>query len=271
MIASEIARTKNRAARHLRAWPLVVGVVAGTCSCNSSSSGTPPSNDAATPQEETAPSLANTPNLILNPGAELGPGTDGSTVPTSVPDWTTTGDANVIEYGSSGGFPDVSDGGSDAAPPDEGTNFFAGGPNDPISTFTQQISLAAYATDIAKGNVTFTLDGWLGGYSSQGDDALVTVYFLDSASASVLGAAADGGESDDGGDAGLPPDVLASASIGPVTAAERNDNTGFLFQTTTGPVPTGTVAAEVQIVMTRYDGANNDGYADNLSLTLGGN
>lgn len=223
--------------------------------------------DAMSP--ETSTSLPTTPNLILNPGAELGPGTDGTVPPTSVPDWTTTGEANVVLYGSSGGFPDVSDAGS---PPNEGTKFFGGGPNDTVSTFTQTISLASYTTAIAQGHVSFTLSGWLGGFSSQDDDAALTVYWLDAADASVVGAAGDAGvPGADGGDAGLPPGALASATIGPVTPSQRSEATSLVSRTTTGTVPPGAVAAEVQLVMTRFEGTNNDGFADDLSLTLMGN
>jgi hypothetical protein len=246
--------------------------------------GATPENEAAapdaTPQEagtgsapdamspETSTSFPTTPNLILNPGAELGPGTDGTVPPTSVPDWNTTGEANVVLYGSSGGFPGV----SDAGPPTEGMNFFGGGPNDTVSTFTQTISLASYTADIAQGHVSFTVSGWLGGFSSQDDNAVLTLYWLDAADASVVGAAGDAGAvSADGGDASLPPGALASATIGPVTPSQRSEATGFVLQTTTGTVPSGTVAVEVQLVMTRYDGTNNDGFADDLSLTLTGN
>jgi hypothetical protein len=67
----------------------------------------------------------------------------------------------------------------------------------------------------------------------------------------------------------LPAGVLGSASIGPVTSADRSGATGLLPVSGTGTVPVGTVAIEVQLVMTRYDGAYNDGYADDLSFTVG--
>jgi hypothetical protein len=234
------------------------------CSCNSSSSST---SDSGAP--EGGSGGLSTDNLIQNPGAEDSMGsTDGSLVTTPIPDWTTTGEGNVIQYGASGGFPATTDPG----PTDRGNNFFGGGPNDAISTFTQTIDLTTYSADIAKGGVTFSLSAYLGGYSDQTDDAAVTIYFLDSTSLDVLGAAADGGDEagDDGGDASvvLPAGVLGTATVGPVTAAQRMDDTGLLPVSTTGAVPVGTMAVEVQMVMTRYDGSNNDGYADDLSLTL---
>jgi hypothetical protein len=231
------------------------------CSCSSSSSTTP---DSGAP--EGGSGGLSTDNLIQNAGAEASMGsTDGTLVTAPIPDWTTTGEGNVVQYGASGGFPATTDPG----PTDRGTNFFGGGPNDALSTFTQTIDLTTYSADIAKGNVTYSLSAYLGGYSSQDDDAVVTIYFLDSTSLEVLGAAADGGdEAGDDASVVLPAGVLGTASIGPVTAAQRMDDTGLLPVSTTGAVPSGTLAVEVQMVMTRYDGSNNDGYADDLSLTL---
>jgi len=240
-----------------RSFPLVLLAAASVNACGSSSSNTPPGPSA---------------NLILNPGAEAGMGTDGTSVATSIPDWTTTGEANVVQYGSSS-FPATTDPG----PPDEGMNFFTGGPDDAVSTFTQDIDLSAYASDIAKGSETFTLSAYLGGYSDQDDDATLTVYFLDAANVVVVGAAGDGGEDagEDGGEDGgedagivLPAGVLGSASIGPVTSADRSSATGLLPVSATGTIPVGTMAIELQLVMIRYDGAYNDGYADDLSFTV---
>jgi hypothetical protein len=211
-----------------------------------------------------APSLPTTANLILNPGAEASTGsTDGSLVQGPIPDWETSGEANVIQYGASGGFPQPTDPG----PTDRGMNFFGGGPEDPLSIFTQTIDLSSYRAFIADGNVSFTLSAYLGGYSSQDDDAVLTVLFLGAEDGGVPDDAA--AFTDDGGVVTVGSSVLGSVTIGPVTAAERQDQTGLLPVMTTGSVPVGTVAAEVQLVMTRYEGSNDDGYADNLSLTIG--
>jgi hypothetical protein len=211
-----------------------------------------------------ASSLATTANLILNPGAELSTGsTDGTLVTGPIPDWDTSGEANVVQYGASGGFPQSTDPG----PTDRGTNFFTGGPSDPLSIFTQRIDLTPYAAFISQGNVTFTLSAYLGGYSTQDDDATLTVLFLGTEDGGVP----DDAEAvnDDGGVITAGSNVLGSATIGPATSADRAGATGLLPEMTTGAVPAGTVAVEVQLVMTRYEGSYNDGYADNLSLTIG--
>src|SRR5258707_7361945 len=64
-------------------------------------------------------------NLITNGDAEAGIGsTDGSVV--TIPGWDRIGNfGTVVQYGSPGGFPDLSSPG----PHDRGGNFFAGGPD----------------------------------------------------------------------------------------------------------------------------------------------
>ena len=196
-------------------------------------------------------------NLLVNGNAEAAAGSnDGSVVATSIPGWTTTGEANVLTYGAAGGYPATTDPG----PTDRGLNFFAGGPDDTTSTFTQTVDLSAYETAIALGHVTLTVSGYLGGYSSQDDNAVLTITFLG-------GLVTDGGLAADGGPANV---TLGTASIGPVLAADRGSVTGLIFKTATAAVPVGTTSVEAELVMTRLEGTANDGYADNLSVTLAG-
>jgi hypothetical protein len=115
------------------------------------------------------------------------------------------------------------------------------------SSLTQTIDVSQYATAIDTGAVSYTLDGWLGGYSSQDDNSVLTVTFQ------------DGG----GG-------TLAMGHIGPVLAVDRQDATGLLERTAVGAVPFGTRTLTVVLAMTRQEGTANDGYADNLSLTFTG-
>jgi hypothetical protein len=118
---------------------------------------------------------------------------------------------------------------------------------DAISTLTQTISLASYSTRIDTGTVTFALQGYLGGYESQEDNAVLTVSFRN----------ASGTE-------------LATATIGPVTSADRSATTGLLFRSTSASLPVGARSAVVTLTLTRLEGTANDGYADNLSLALTG-
>jgi hypothetical protein len=180
----------------------------------------------------------------VNGDAESGTGSsDGSVVVSSIPGWTTTGEANVVQYGASGGYPASTDPG----PSDRATNFFAGGPNDATSTFTQTIDLSAYATQIDSGAIGYLLSAYLGGYSTQDDNASLAITFFGA------------------GDAGT---ALGTGSIGPVLAADRGSVTGLFSRTGTGSVPVGTRSVQVVLTMTRVEGTANDGYADDLSLRL---
>ncbi|HYA45905.1 MAG TPA: hypothetical protein VED59_09865, partial [Acidimicrobiales bacterium] len=128
-------------------------------------------------------------------------------------------------------------------PPNRGMNYFYGGPAAAISTGTQVITVPTGG--IATGRVGYVLSGWLGGYSDQGDDATLMASF----------------EGPDGS-------VLTKAQIGPVTQAQRNGISEFLFRQSSGPVPAGTQKVSVELLMPRYNGSDNDGLADNLSLAF---
>jgi hypothetical protein len=180
-------------------------------------------------------------NLINNPGAEVGPGAQSDTV-VNVPGWTRTeGSFTAASYAWSGG--DLS--AKTPGPPNRGNNYFYGGPDAAVSVGTQTISLAAGATVIDGGALTATLDGWLGGYAGQEDDAALSVIFRSASG-----------------------QKLRTLVIGPVTAAERNNVSGLVRRSATTDVPVGTTSAVVFLVMTRYSGSDNDGLADNLSLVL---
>ncbi len=183
------------------------------------------------------------PNLIVNGNAEAGPGsTDGSTFPVpNAPGWTVVGNFIVNQYNIAGGFPLSTDPGS----PTRASNYFAGGNANASSSATQSINVTAGAATIDAGTATYNLSGWLGGFSSQDDQALLTVTFRNAGAASI-----------------------GSASIGPVTAADRANATGMLLRAAGGAVPVGTRTIDVVLQMTRLSGSYNDGYADDLSLVL---
>jgi hypothetical protein len=179
-----------------------------------------------------------TTNLIVNGDAEASPGGEGTPSPT-VPGWTTLeGAAAVIRYGVTG-YPSRRSPG----PSDRAANFFSGG-NSPRTRLQQTITLPQTAA-IDAGSATFTLAGWLGGYSTQDDGVRLSVEFL--------------------GASGPP---LGLAVLGPVSAGERNRKTGLWERKTTGVVPPGSRQARVLLLFTRDGGTSNDGYADSLTLTF---
>ena len=179
-------------------------------------------------------------NLILNPGADAAKGTASDSV-VKVPHWKGTHGFTAATYawGSSGG--DLSK--TSPGPKNRGANYFYGGPESAVSTGTQEISVAAGG--IATGKVDYTLAGWLGGYSSQGDHAVLYLTFQN-AKGKAIGIYA----------------------IGPVTEAQRGGVSKLLFRHRAGVVPAGTRELRVELVMTRESGSDNDGLADSLSLVF---
>lgn len=155
--------------------------------------------------------------------------------------WARTGAPTVVCWATGGGFPSNSDPG----PPNRALGFAAGGDGAAVSTLTQTPSLANLSVPIDAGTATFNMGAYLGGYLSQGDNATMSVTWRDGA----------------GG-------ALGSATIGPVTAADRGNATGLLLRRTNGSVPVGTRSALIVITLTRLSGTYNDGYVDAATLKI---
>jgi hypothetical protein len=182
-------------------------------------------------------------NLLVDPGAESAAicsptGEDGMTVP----GWTiTSGEPDVVCYGAAGGFPTA----ATTGPANRGTGFFTGGATG-SSGLSQNVDVSAAAATIDGGGVGYDLSGWLGGYGAQLDRVGVTATFRNAAGAS-----------------------LGSTAIGPVSSIDRGLTTELLQRTSTGTLPVGTRSVQVDLAFTWTAGNTTDGYADNLSLTLG--
>ena len=186
-------------------------------------------------------------NLIANPGAEdytaataLGaPSGDTMTLadcwssdsPLPAPDGTQESNAST--------YPGVT-----------GSRDFYGGANPSTVAINGVTTVGTQLIDVGALNPTgqyFKLSGALGGYSSQGDYATATATWED-----VNGA------------------TLGAAVLGPVTAAQRSSTSELLARTWYGTVPAGTERVLITISTTGVGaGANLDGQADNLSLTIG--
>ena len=193
---------------------------------------------AAAPAEGAVP----TGNLLVNPGAEAGPGATDSVAQPAVPGWTVESTFTAVQYGTSG-FPTV----ADATALGGGVNFFAGGPGGATSAATQAVDVSGAAAEIDAGKVAATLSALLGGYSGQTDHAAVTATFLNAAGALAGGAVA------------LPT----------VTSTDRNLTTSLIARTASAALPAGTRQVLVRIDAIRDEGSYNDGYVDNVSLVLG--
>ena len=208
--------------------------------------------------------LVMSPNLLVNPGAEVGdPSLSGFSAVT-IPGWTVTGTPTVIRYGTprnswpiglSFPMPDLppfmSFPKADSGPPDGGAQFFGGG-NVATSTLTQTVDLSAAAGEIDSGTVAYTLNGWLGGYLLDPSAAAVKVDFLDSNRA-----------------------YLGTTSIGPVGVLQRLFQTGLRERETSGVLPQGTRYAQVVLTLREsnpvkigFSADYNAAFADDLSFTI---
>jgi hypothetical protein len=179
-------------------------------------------------------------NLLVNPGAEAGPGAADSSTQLPLPGWTVESTFTAVKYGTSG-FPTL----ADSTALGGGVNFFAGG-NSLASAATQVVDLSGAAAEIDAGKVTATLSALLGGFATQTDRATVTATFL----------TPEGNQS-------------GSVTLPAVAPADRNSVTALVARTASGPVPLGTRRVSVRIDATRDEGSYNDGYIDNVSLVLG--
>ncbi|MGB0972564.1 MAG: alkaline phosphatase family protein, partial [Mycobacterium sp.] len=207
---------------------------------------------------------AQSPNLLVNPGAEEGDASPSGNSAVAVPGWTWKGTPTVLEYGGLRnswplglpfplpnlpqfmGWPQPI-----AGPPDGGAQMFGGG-NVADSQLTQTVDLSAAAADIDTGDVTYNLSGWLGGWLANLSNASVKVDFLD-----------------------VNKTYLDTASIGSVGVLDRLFMTGLLERQTSGSVPTGTRYAQVDVILDQVNifplGINvdyNSAFADNISFTI---
>jgi hypothetical protein len=192
-------------------------------------------------QATTRPASASAVNVIRDAGAERAkPDPDGDKVPVAL--WTVAKDKmfTAVAYGAPE-FPTRHSPG----PKSRGKNFFAGGTSGNTSTGTQLDTLAPYKKVIRSGKARFALSAWLGGYSTQGDFATLTVTWE-----TATGAA------------------LGQNTIGPVTERQRKGITGMLSRSSAGSVPRGATQVLVTLHMVRRAGEYVDGYADNLSLEI---
>jgi hypothetical protein len=188
-------------------------------------------------------------NLVVNGDAEGGTGSTDSatTAPVPIPDWTTTTNFTEHTYDPAGSqnFPDA----NASAAIDGGSQFFAGGPSNgsgnAVETATQDVNVSTAASEIDRGGVVAALSADLGGFASQDDQAKVTATFL-----------------------GADAQQSGAITIGPVTAADRADTTKLLARTGSAMVPRGTRVIRVVMTATKFAGAYNDAYLDNISLSL---
>ncbi|MBR0869030.1 tandem-95 repeat protein [Bradyrhizobium tropiciagri] len=176
-------------------------------------------------------------NLIVNGDAEAGASAHDFNTVVAPQGWTTTSNLSSVDYGLSGGL---------TAQAGSGSHFFAGGPGNALSTASQTIDVSGYAAAIDGGTVSANLGGLFGGFQTQDDHTDLKAVFLDAGN-NVIG---------------------TSGAIGDVLSGARGNVTELLSASGSFAVPVGTRAIMVVLTATQSTPAYNDGYADNLSLTL---
>jgi hypothetical protein len=182
-------------------------------------------------------------NLIDNPGAELGASAANYTsIVAPSGKWVTTGNFSAVQY-AAGASVDLNT--DDSRAIGGGNSFFAGGPNNALSTASQNISFADLASSVDTGMISFVLSGYLGGWSVQLDNMRVGATFLNAANATLL-----------------------TSLIGPVSNGDRGNVSELLYREIGGIVPVGARSVTIVMTSTWFETGYNDGYADNLSLQL---
>lgn len=164
-------------------------------------------------------------NLIVNGGAEGG-----------VAGWTGFEGYSMfqsVDYGSNWVLP------TQPGPVDRGSRMFTG--LTAQAAGFQTLELGALAGQPLR----YELSGYLGGWSSQVDNALLYVSFLDA-----------------------QDNEIGHAVIGPVTPADRGNQTGLFLRSASGQLPANTSSLMFSLSMERQGGGDNDGYADNLSFVI---
>jgi hypothetical protein len=138
-----------------------------------------------------------------------------------------------VDYGSNWVLP------TQPGPADRGAKMFAG-----LNARAAGYQLLELGT-LSQQSLSYDLSGWLGGWTNQTDNAMLYVSFLDASSAEI-----------------------GSAALGPVMPADRNNTTGLFLMQVHGLLPTGTTSLMFSMSMERFNGGDNDGYADNLSFVV---
>jgi VCBS repeat-containing protein len=225
---------------------LIVGPSHGTLTLNANSTFTytPDANFNGTDMFTYAASdRVTTGNLIVNPGAELGPASPDFATVNTPQGWThALGNFTAVNYIPGGADP------ANSPAITGGHAYFFGGPasgDGLVSQVHQIIDVSSFAADVDSGVGLANLSGYFGGFGGQDDNMTLTARFLDAGAVE-----------------------LGSTTVGGVSAADRGGLSDLLYRSGQAAVPVGTRAIDVVLTATKAAGSDNDGYADNVSLTL---
>jgi uncharacterized protein (TIGR03437 family) len=162
----------------------------------------------------TSPSSVLGRNLVLNGGAEDGPGIPNHSTTLYVPNWSTNDGASVCPYGGTGWIQV-----SDPGPADRGRNLFCGGPGN--TTTYQDVDVSAAATLIDADQVTYEVSAWLG--STGAGSPTLTYLFFDWSGTQLAPTAQLGPASHSG------PGLVERSGPGTLPPGTRRVHIGVLF------------------------------------------
>ena len=169
------------------------------------------------------------PNLISNPGGEIGPGVPASSVAPYIPGWSTAYGASVSTYGGAGWI-----GLTDPGPPDREVNIFHGGESG--ADMYQDIDVSAAAASIDSGKVTYLVSAWLGGLNGVTTPTLTYLFFDWSGK-----------------------QLAATAQLGPAT----HFGTSLVVMSNSATLPPGTRRVHIDVAF-----PTGNALADNISFAL---
>ncbi|HEX3878184.1 MAG TPA: IPT/TIG domain-containing protein [Bryobacteraceae bacterium] len=123
-------------------------------------------------QLDTSPGTVLGHNLVMNPGAEVGPNAAPSAVAPYIPGWASTSAETVAPYGGAGWVSTT-----DPGPADRGVNVFCGIRAAITSSMYQDIDVSAASSLIDAGKVTYDVSAWLGRTASSPGASLKYTFF----------------------------------------------------------------------------------------------
>ena len=183
-------------------------------------------------------------NIVVNGDAEGGPGATNVSDVFAPPGWNALPNFTAVAYGT-----DEFPGTNISSAIGGGSNFFAGGPDNGFggsTAATQTIDLSGSAADLDGSDVNAVLSADVGGFAGQTDASTISAVFTNQDGSRVTGA----------------------LGLAPATPEDRDGVTGFVRRSECIGLSPGTRSAIVQAFMQRDEGSYNDGYADNVSITL---
>lgn len=178
-------------------------------------------------------------NLLVNPGADTGPGAADASTYVPVPGWVQSGNVSAVAYGAPG-FLSVASPGS----ANRGANMFSSGPPGGGSTLSQEVDLRPLRETIMAGGTVAQFAAWLGGVGPDSGTVSLSLELLDSTY-----------------------NLLSTTTLDAVTPAERGGVSRMLKRRTDLPVPATARLARVKMSFSgNVDGKS--GLADDVRLVL---